>query len=51
MYGMAHLSSLQLQRYPCAPELLEAAGLDAGQTLSINISLPAAGIIGTVGSW
>lgn len=34
-----------------APKLFEAAGLPQSDALSINIALPAAGIIGTLGSW
>ncbi|KAH8895073.1 sugar transporter [Thozetella sp. PMI_491] len=36
---------------PWAPKLFEAAGLDASQSLSVNVALPMAGIAGTVGSW
>ena len=36
---------------PWAPKLFEAAGLQASDALSINIALPAAGILGTLASW
>ncbi|KAK3692147.1 general substrate transporter [Podospora appendiculata] len=36
---------------PWAPKLFEGAGLDPSQALSVNIALPAAGILGTLGSW
>ncbi|KAK3313758.1 general substrate transporter [Apodospora peruviana] len=36
---------------PWAPKLFESAGLLPSQALSINIALPAAGILGTLGSW
>ncbi|KAK3374888.1 hypothetical protein B0H63DRAFT_452717 [Podospora didyma] len=36
---------------PWAPKLFESAGLDASRALSVNIALPAAGILGTMGSW
>jgi SP family general alpha glucoside:H+ symporter-like MFS transporter len=36
---------------PWAPKLFEAAGLQASDALSINIALPAAGIVGTLASW
>ncbi|KAK0723037.1 general substrate transporter [Lasiosphaeria miniovina] len=36
---------------PWAPKLFESAGLAASQALSVNIALPAAGIMGTVASW
>lgn len=34
-----------------APKLFEAAGLPTSDALSVNIALPAAGIIGTLASW
>lgn len=34
-----------------APKLFEAAGLPQSDALSINIALPAAGVVGTLGSW
>ncbi|KAK0637220.1 hypothetical protein B0T17DRAFT_504585 [Bombardia bombarda] len=36
---------------PWAPKLFESAGLAPSQALSVNIALPAAGILGTLGSW
>ncbi|KAK0711536.1 general substrate transporter [Lasiosphaeris hirsuta] len=36
---------------PWAPKLFESAGLPPSQALSVNIALPAAGIVGTLASW